>query len=406
MSQVWSWITGISFERPWLAWVAALAAPALVALLHLYDRWRRRVMTRRIGELGVVSQLMASASPRRRLIKDGIAAAALVLLLLAAARPQIEGKRKVELRGLDVVVAVDVSKSMMVDDVGPTQRMQQRKLPTSRLERAREMATLVIDGLPGDRIGPVVFAAAASHFPLTEDHEVAIRFLHDLGPADLPQGSNLGEVLRVSRCLLRPDLYDDLGCARIGRRGHGGDPLRGESLDPKPQPGEVPADAKLVEKIERGKAILILSDGGDPDEETVREVTNARELGIAVVFVGFGTKEGGLVYDIDPYSGKRTTNPKRGPDGGTVTSRREDAGMAALAEAGGDPKRYIVASERDELDEKPIVDLLKSVNRGLATKKIKEMRDVYEPFLFAGLMLLVIEVAISTRRRRKYPEAT
>lgn len=406
MTQVWHWLTAIEFSRPWLAWVAVLAAPVAMALLHLYDRWRRRVMTRRIGELGVVSSLMASASPRRRAIKDGIAAGALVLLLIAAARPQIEGKRRVEVRGLDVVVAIDVSKSMLVDDVGPTKRMQTRKLPTSRLERAREMATRVIDGLPGDRIGPVVFAAAASHFPLTEDHEVAIRFLHDLGPADLPPGSNLGEVLRVSRCLLRPDLYDDLGCARIGRRGHGGDPLRGESLDPKPQPGEVPADAKLVEKIERGKAILILTDGGDPDEETVREVTNARELGIAVLFVGFGTKEGGLVYDIDPYSGKRTTNPKRGPDGGTVTSRREDAAMVALAEAAGDPKRYIVASERDELDEKPIVDLLKSVNRGLATKKIKEMRDVYEPFLFAGLMLLVIEVAVSTRRRRQYPEAT
>jgi von Willebrand factor type A domain len=405
MIWLWDQITAIQFERPWLAWLAVLVAPVAVALLHVYDRWRRRVMTRRIGELGVVSQLMATTSPRRRIIKDGIAAGGLVLLLMAAARPQIEGKRKVEVRGLDVVVAVDVSKSMLVDDVGPTARMTTRKLPTSRLERAREMATLVIDGLPGDRIGPVVFAGAASHFPLTEDHEVAIRFIHDLGPADLPQGSNLGEVLRVSRCLLRPDLYDDLGCARIGRRGHGGDPLRGESLDPKTQPGEVPADATLVEKVERGKAILILTDGGDPDEETIREVVTARELGVAVVFVGFGTEAGGLVYDIDPYSGKRTTNPKRGPDGGTVTSKREDAGMQALAEAGGDPKRYIVASERNELDPQPLIDLLKAVNRGLATKKIKEMRDVFEPFLFAGLMLLVIEVAISTRRRRKYPEA-
>ena len=53
-----------------------------------------------------------------------------------------------------------------------------------------------------------------------------------------------------------------------------------------------------------------------------------------------------------------------------------------------------------------MVDTLKAVNRGLATRKIKEMRDVFEPFLFAALMLLVIEVAISTRRRQRYPEAT
>ncbi len=404
MRTLWNTLVSIEFASVWLFWLAILAAPVAVALLHLYDRWRRRVMTSRLGELAVVSRVMATTSPKRRLIKDSVAAGALVLLMIAAARPQIEGRRKVEVRGLDVVVAVDVSKSMLVDDIGPTARMTARKLPTTRLERARELATLVIDKLPGDRIGPVVFAAAAAHFPLTEDHEVAIRFINDLGPADLPQGSNLGEVLRVSRCLLRPDLYDDLGCARIGRRGHGGDPLRGESLDPKGEPG-APVDDVLVEKTQRGKAILIFTDGGDPDEETLREVTNARELGIAVLFVGFGTEAGGLVYDIDPSTGKRTTNPKKGPDGGTVTSKREDAGMAALAEAGGDPKRYMVASERGELDPTPMVDTLKAVNRGLATKKITEMRDVFEPFVFAALMLLVIEVAISTRRRRNYPEA-
>ncbi len=79
--------------------------------------------------------------------------------------------------------------------------------------------------------------------------------------------------------------------------------------------------------------------------------------------------------------------------------------MAALAEASGDPNRFLLASERGELDPQPVIDMLKAVNRGLATKKIKEMRDVYEPFLFAALMLLVIEVAISTRRRQRYPEA-
>jgi len=407
VTKLWTWITSIEIATPWLFWVAITAAPVAVALLHLWDRWRRGVMARRMGELPVLKGLMASQSPRRRLVKDGIAAGALVLILVAAARPQIEGKRKIEVRGLDVVVAVDVSKSMLVDDVGPTARMTKKKLPTTRLERARELATLVIDGLPGDRIGPVVFAGAAAHFPLTEDHEVAIRFLGDLGPADLPQGSNLGEVLRVSRCLLRPDLYDDLGCSRIGRRGHGGDPLRGESLDPKPEPGApIAAEDALVEKVERGKAILVLTDGGEPDEETLKEVVNARELGIAVLFVGVGTEAGGIVYEIDPTTGRRTTTPKRMPDGSTVTSKREDAGMTALAQASGDAKRYLVAAERGELDPTPVIDSLKAVNRGLATKKIKEMRDVFEPFLFAGLMLLVIEVAISTRRRQRYPEAT
>jgi len=401
VSWLWDHLTALSFATPWLFWVA-IASPIAVITLHLYDRARRQQLTRRLGELPIVSRVMASMSPGRRAVKDGIAAAALVLLLIAAARPQLEGKRKVELRGLDLVVAVDVSKSMLVDDVGPTARMKQKKLPTNRLERARELATAVIDELEGDRIGPVVFAGAATNFPLTEDHEVAIRFLEDLGPGDLPPGSNIAEVLRVGRCLLRPDLYDDLGCGKIGRRGHGGDPLRGESLDPK----DDGKDDVLEQKVERGKAILIITDGGDPDVETVREVTNARELGIAVFFVGVGTEQGGIVYELDPFnSNRRTTTPKRMPDGSTVVSKREDAGMKALAEAGGDPKRFLLATERDEVDPMPIVEALRAVNRGLATKKVKEMKDVFEPFLFGGLMLLVIEAAIGTRRRRKYPEA-
>jgi hypothetical protein len=357
----------------------------------------------------VIGKVIASASPGRRLTKDVIAAAAAALIAVAAARPQVAGMRNVEIHGLDLVVAVDVSKSMLVDDVGATREMTARHLETSRLARARELARAVIDELPGDRIAPVVFAAAAAHFPLTEDHLVATNFLRDLGPTDLPPGSNLAEVFRVARCLLRPDLYDDLGCARIGRRGHGGDPLHGESLDPRPRDrdnDERPERPERVEqKVERGKAILILSDGGDADPAALREVQIAREFGIAVLLVGVGTPAGGVVYDVDEFTGKRSAQPKRLPDGSTVVSRRDDTAMSALAAAAGDARRYFIAADRGEVDPRPIVEALRAVNRGLATKQVKDLRDVYQPFLFAALMLLVIEAAISTRRRQRYPEA-
>lgn len=391
----------MTFATPWLLWIA-IATPFAVLALALYDRARRRQLTSRLGELPAISKVIASASPGRRLGKGVLAGTAATLIAFAAARPQIPGTRKVELRGLDLAMAVDVSKSMLVDDVGPTSGMAAQNIETTRLARARELARGVIDGLPGDRIAPIVFAAAAAHFPLTEDHLVASNFLRDLGPVDLPQGSNLAEVFRVSRCLLRPDLYEDLGCARIGRRGHGGDPLRGESLEPKPRDRD--QDAAIEQKVERGKAIVIFSDGGDSDAEALREVAIARELGIAVFLVGLGTREGGVVYEIDSLTGERTQTPKRLPDGSTVFSRRDDAGMKALAAAGGDAGRYLLATERGEIDPKPIVDALRAVNRGLATRQIKDLRDIYQPFLFAALMLLVIEAAISTRRRQRYPE--
>ncbi len=395
----------MTFATPWLLWVAA-AAPLAVAALQLYDRARRRVLVGRLGELPVVGKVIASASPGRRIAKDALAGAAATLIALAAARPQIAGTRQVELHGLDLVVAVDVSKSMLVDDVGATREIAAGHLESSRLARARELARAVIDELPGDRIAPVVFAAAAAHFPLTEDHVVASNFIRDLGPTDLPPGSNLAEVFRVSRCLLRPDLYDDLGCARIGRRGHGGDPLHGESLDPRPRergPDQQPHEA-LEQKVERGKAIVLFTDGGDSDPAALREVALARELGIAVLLVGIGTPAGGVVYDVDEVTGRRAA-PKRLPDGSPVISRRDDAGMTALAKAGGDARRYFIAADHGEVDPRPIVDALRAVNRGLATKQIKDLRDVYQPFLFTALMLLVVEATISTRRRRRYPEA-
>jgi Ca-activated chloride channel homolog len=389
----------MTFANPELLWFAG-GAPALLLLLFLYDRAQRRKLTRRIGELPVIGKVMATASTRRRVIKLVLVQLASALILFAAARPQVAGKRAVELRGLDLVVAVDVSKSMLVDDVGSTLQMTEKKIAPSRLARGRELAAALVDELPGDRFGPVVFAGAAAHFPVTEDTEVAKRFLFDLGPADLPPGSNMTEVFRVSRCLLRPDLYDDLGCARIGRRGHGGDPLPGESLDPVDAPKD---ESTFEQKAERGKAMVIFTDGGDADTDTLREVATMRELGIAVFVVGLGTVDGGVVYEID-YEGRRTTVAKKNKDGSTVVSKRDDAGMKQLAEAAGDANRYFVATERGEVDPMPIVEALRAVNRGLATKQIDEKKDLFQPFLFAGFMLLVMEVAISTRRRRRYPE--
>jgi hypothetical protein len=185
----------------------------------------------------------------------------------------------------------------------------------------------------------------------------------------------------------------------MGGRGSGGDPPEGESLDPRDQT----KDGGLEIKSERGKAMIVFTDGGDADVDAMREVATARELGIAVFVVGFGSVQGGVVHEIDG-DGKATDEVKHARDGSIVTSKRDDAGMKALAAAGGDDKRYFIDRERDEVDPTPLVEALHAVNRGLATKKVDEKHDVFSPFLFAGLMLLVIEAAISTRRRRAYPE--
>ena len=337
---------------------------------------------------------MASASPGRRVIKDVLVAlGARAHRCSRAARPQIAGKRKVELRGLDLVIAVDVSKSMLVDDVGPTAEMKRSKLRDQRLARARELATALIDELPGDRVGPVVFAGAAAHFPLTEDHQVAARFLYDLGPTDLPPGSNLAEVFRVSRCLLRPDLYDDLGCSSIGRRGHGGDPLRGESLDPQGPRRARRREARAAGRARQGDRDLHRRRRGRRRRRCARSRPRASSGSRCSSSASARARAASSTRSIrSPASGRRRRSAT--PDGKTVISKRDDGGMKAIAAAGGDESRYLIAPPTGEVDPMPIVEALRAVNRGLATKQVKEMRDVFQPFLFAALMLLVIEAAI------------
>lgn len=393
----------ISFATPALVWLAAIA-PVLVVLLHAYDRARRRMLTSRLGELPVISRVLASASPGRRLLKDLLIAVVLALVLFAAARPRIAGKRRVELEGLDVVIALDVSKSMFVGDVEPTPRMRERGTEVSRVARARELAGALIDALdPEERIAPLVFAGGATHLPLTQDHQVARLFLNDLGPNDLPPGSNLAEVFRVAQCLLRLDIYREAGCKGVGRGGTGGDPLRGESLDPKGATDD--EDERPESKVERGRALVIFTDGGEADAATLEQVAAAKKLGIAVFLVGVGTPEGGVVYEIDSVTGQRTTTPKTGPGGEQIKSRRDDDGMRALAAAAGDERRYLIADSTGDVRPLPIVEALRTLAQGQATKQVKAMKEIYQPFLFAALMLGVIEAAISTRRRRKYPEA-
>lgn len=384
----------------------AFAVPVAVLGLYFYDRMRRKQLTRRLGELPVLGKVIASASPGRRLLKAILQGLALGLLVFAVARPQLEGKRRLELQGLDVAIAMDVSKSMLVDDVKRTAEMDQKRQETTRLVRARELAFAVMDELPGDRIAPIVFAGGAARSPLTEDHAFARRFIESLGPGDLPPGSNLAEVIRIARCVLRSDLKEK-HCSRGGGRGrYGGDPLPGQSLDPKlTKEQKLEEEERAKTEVERGKAMVIFTDGGEAEPEVIKEVVEAGKVGIAVFLVGIGSPAGGVVYEIDPVTGKRSSTPKRGPDGGAVTSKRDDLAMRAIAKAAGDERRYLVANEEGEVDPMPIVKALKDVARGKATKSVKDMRDIFEPFVFLAFMLFVIDAAISTRRRTKYPEA-
>jgi Ca-activated chloride channel family protein len=344
-----------------------------------YERRRHRAAAARLGELPVLSRMLVSVSPGRRLLKALLLATATVLLVIAIAEPQRASTDEEEKRGLDLVIAMDVSKSMLVPDVAP-----------DRLARARELALQTLDGLPGDRSAAVVFAGAASHFPLTEDHEVTAQFLQDLGPADLPGGSNFAEALRLARCILRRDVGSDLGCGALDRKGRGGDPLPGE--DDERRDEEI-----VIESEERGRAIVVFTDGGEPDDKTRAEVQLVKDLGISLYVVGVGTTAGGEVWDIDDDG--RRTRPKRDRAGKPIISSRNDAGLTELATLGGDASRYYVGAETGTPDATSLVASLTTLQRGILKKTVRRRHGIQTIVLFPALVLLLVEAVISTRRR-------
>ena len=391
-----AWLARVEFAT-WFMVVIAAIAPLMIVAVAWADGVRRRKLMARLGDDVLVRQMMASVSPARRRVKRGLLAAAVALIALAAARPQTPGTAVRSGHGLDLVIALDASKSMMVDDVGDT-----------RLARARALVRALLGKLQGDRIASVVFAGAPAHFPLTEDVEVARAFLDDIGPADLPPGSDLADALRAAICILRPD-DDDVWsgeCAKIGGRGHGGDPLPGEDTE-----GVEVARAPRATN-ERGKVVLVITDGagglrragGKVDLGPAEQVRRAVGLGVTVLIAGVGTDTGGAVPDVDDDGNPR--GGKRGPDGRPVVSRLDREGLALLAEAaGGAEGHYIDVGVGGAVDPTPVVNALAKVKRGgLERTEDRVMIEHYPPFLFAGFMLLVIEACIGTRRRVKHAE--
>jgi Ca-activated chloride channel family protein len=314
--------------------------------------------------------------------------------VLAGAGPGRFGSIQTKRRGLDLIVALDVSKSMMAADPAP-----------SRLSHARAAILSMLGQLEDDRVGVVVFAGGAIHFPLSEDKDVTTAMFSEIGPMDLPPGSDVAEALRLGRCVLRPDV-DDLGCERLGGRGHGGDPLEPPHVDP--------AEARKQKAIEeeRGKAIVVFTDGGGDVQRTAEEVVKARDLGIAIFWVGVGTDQGANVPELDDDGNPIPDRWKYDRNNEIVHTTLDRATLETLATAGGDAKRYLdlppAVTEADgsrTVDAKPIIEALQEIKRGTRVVADDRRQDVYHWFLFPAFMLILIEACLGTRRRVLYPEA-
>ena len=327
-----------------LWWLASV--PALVVAYAVFFARRSRLLAR-AGDVPLVARMVQNVSLRKKYWKAALFILAVGLMATALARPQSGGIAKmVKKRGLDMVVCLDFSKSMLARDVYP-----------SRIERAKRELERLMDDLAGDRLGLVAFAGETLKYPLTTDYAAAKLFWRDMKPEDMPVGGTaIGRAISAATDML------------VRARG-GGRP--------------------------RAQVILLLTDGEDTESEPLAAATEAAKLGIKIYAVGIGSQTGELVPELAEDG--TLTGYLRKEDGGYVSSRLDEDTLRRIAQMTGgeyfriDPKRFGV-----EAVQASIRSLQKTEHEA---RLVKQYDEVYHWFLFPAFLALVGEACLGDRKR-------
>lgn len=318
----------------------------LLPVFALFYGWAFRKKQQTLGRFGnpdLVRKLMAATSAGRQVFKAALILAGLFFLTLAAARPQFGTKEEVvRRRGVDIVVALDTSLSMLAEDIRP-----------NRLERAKQEVSALLDRLKGDRIGIVAFAGQAFvQCPLTLDYGAAKLFLDAVDTGAIPvRGTAIGEAIRVS--------------------------ARAFAQDEK-----------------KYKVLILVTDGEDHEGDPLNAAKQAAGEGVRIYAIGVGTREGDLI-PVTAEGG--ATDYMKDRSGAIVKSRMDETTLEKLALIT-DGKYYRSTSSGIELD-RVYDDISKMEQRELTSKKMTQFEDRYQVPLFLAVACFVAEALLSDRRK-------
>ncbi len=327
---------------------------ALVPALVLFGVWvshRRRTAISRLGDPDLIARLSAAVSGRSRTARNVLWLFALVLAAIAFARPQWGSDVQVlEKQGVQAVVALDVSKSMLAEDVRP-----------SRLERAKLEVSSLLDQLDGDEVGLVLFSGAAFlQSPLTFDYTAARTYLEEAAPGLISRpGTAIDKAISTSL-----SAFDYT------------------------RPGQ--------------KVIILMTDGENLEGDPFEAVAEAAERsGVVIYTVGFGSAAGEPIPEFDQWG--RQTGMKRDADGNLVLSRLDEPTLRQIARLGGG--RYYRASAPGAME--GLAEELDSLQKETVEAEFETLNiERFQIFLaLAVLLLIAIEalpdrvVALPWRRR-------
>ena len=321
--------------------IALMAIPLLLILYFFVLNWKKRTI-KKIGDENLVREMIKNYSPQRFALKFVLILVAFTCGVFALANLRSpKGVEKVNRNGIDVMIALDVSKSMLAQDIKP-----------NRLERAKQALSKLIDKLSNDRVGIVVFAGRAYlQMPLTGDHGAAKMYLNSASTDVVPtQGTVISDALKM--CY-----------------------------------------SSFNSKEKKYKAVVLISDGEDHDEGALKVAGQMADEGIAVNTVGIGSPQGSTIFD------ELTNQEKQDANGNIVITKLNEDELKKIAEKGNGS--YQLFTNTDNLVTNLDQQLGSMDQRTVIEDSLVNYKNYFPCFLMLALILLVVELLISERKRLK-----
>ncbi|HRD57003.1 MAG TPA: VWA domain-containing protein [Ferruginibacter sp.] len=316
--------------------LAVLALVPLAIIMYFFARSKKKKSIKAIGDSQLVGYLLKQYNARSFFQKFLLVTVSLTALILALANLRSPtGSEKVNRAGIDVMIAIDVSKSMLAQDISPT-----------RLDRAKQMLGRLVDKLGNDRIGIVIFAGKAYlQMPLTADLAAAKMYLSSASTQSVPtQGTVIGEALKM--CF-----------------------------------------ASFDSKEKKYKAVVLVSDGEDHDEEANDIAGQMSSEGVVIYTVGIGSPGGSPIIDTE------TGEMKKDALGNTVISKLNEDGLKSIAKKGNG--KYMLYNNTESVANTISHQLATMDQKVVKDDSLTNYRSYYQWLLALALLLLIAELFIS-----------
>jgi len=315
--------------------------PFLILVFWFLSRNRNKILER-FADKKLHRVLLPFFSKGKNIIKFSLVMFSIVLLIIAAANPQVGSRiEEVKQTGIDVYILLDVSNSMLAEDIKP-----------NRLEKAKLQISNLINRLRGDRMGVVIFAGEAYvQFPITTDYSAANLFLSAVDNNSVPrQGTAIASAINL-------------------------------------------ADKSFDYSTNTEKVMIIITDGEDHEGDVFEAAENMKNKGIKIYTIGLGSPEG---VPIPVYNKGIQTGFKQDREGKTVLTKLDEDILKRIASIAGG--KYYRGSNYEDYLEKIYDDLSEIKKAEFGVKKVTDYENRFYYFLFPAILLLIIEFLIPERK--------